>query len=105
MPLFPVRWWLMMPAWLLTVATARLFVAVAGGGASVEDANGQSTPIRVGAETLSEAVVATGFAPNEASLRPMVRGISAVGSRARTVRMLGSAAIMLAWVACGRLSA
>ena len=35
----------------------------------------------------------------------MVRGIGAVGARARTVRMLGSAAIMLAWVACGRLSA
>ena len=57
------------------------------------------------AEPLSDAVVATGFAPNEASLRPMVRGITAVGTRARTVRMLGSAAIMLAWVACGRLSA
>ena len=34
-----------------------------------------------------------------------MRGIGAVGARARTVRMLGSAAIMLAWVACGRLSA
>ena len=54
--------------------------------------------MRVGDEGLAEAVVATGFAPNEQSLRPMVRGISAVGARARTVRMLGSAAIMLAWV-------
>jgi len=43
-----------------------------------------------GNEPLAEAVVATGFAPNEASLRPMVRGIAAVGSRARTVRMIGS---------------
>ena len=77
-----------------------LFAAVAGGGATCD---GQ--PIRVGDEALSEAVVATGFAPNEASLRPMVRGIGAVGAKARTVRMLGSAAIMLAWVACGRLSA
>lgn len=34
-----------------------------------------------------------------------MRGISAVGARARTVRMLGSAALMLAYVACGRLSA
>lgn len=77
-----------------------VFSATAGGGAFL---NG--SPIRVGAEALSDAVVATGFAPNEASLRPMVRGIAAVGARARTVRMLGSAAIMLAWVACGRLSA
>ena len=77
-----------------------VFAATAGGGATLNGA-----PIHVGVETLEEAVVATGFAPNEASLRPMVRGIAAVGSKARTVRMLGSAAIMLAWVACGRLSA
>ena len=76
-----------------------LFTACAGGGTFL---NGE--PVRVGGEGLSDAVVATGFAPNERSLRPMVRGISAVGARARTVRMLGSAAIMLAWVACGRLS-
>lgn len=77
-----------------------LFSAYLGGGASL---NGE--PIRVSAEPLSDSVIATGFAPNEASLQPMVRGIIAVGTRARTVRMLGSAAIMLAWVACGRLSA
>ena len=62
-------------------------------------------PIHVSSERLADAVVATGFAPNQASLRPMARGIVAVGARARTIRMLGSAAIMLAWVACGRLSA
>lgn len=77
-----------------------LFVASAGGGATL---NGER--LSVGSERLGDAVVATGFAPNERCLRPMVRGISAVGARARTVRMLGSAAIMLAWVACGRLSA
>ena len=76
-----------------------VFSATLGGGARL---NGE--PIRCGEESLADAVVATGFAPNEASLRPMVRGIAAVGARARTVRMLGSAAIMLAWVACGRLS-
>ena len=73
---------------------------MAGGGATADGA-----PISVGDETLADAVVCTGFGPSEASLRPMVRGISAVGAKARTVRMLGSAAIMLAWVACGRLSA
>jgi len=74
--------------------------ATLGGGCTL---NG--SPVRVGVEPLADAVVATGFAPTEASLAPMVRGIAAVGARARTVRMLGSAAIMLAWVACGRLSA
>jgi myo-inositol-1(or 4)-monophosphatase len=77
-----------------------IFSCSAGSGAFL---NGDR--VRVGDEALCDAVVATGFAPNERSLRPMVRGISAVGARARTVRMLGSAAIMLAWVACGRLSA
>ena len=77
-----------------------VFTAQAGGGAFL---NGEQ--VRVGTEGLADAVVATGFAPNEASLRAMVRGISAVGAKARTVRMLGSAAVMLAWVACGRLSA
>jgi len=77
-----------------------IFSARAGGGAFL---NGE--PIHCGDEVLADAVVATGFAPNEASLRPMMRGIAAVGVKARTVRMLGSAAIMLAWVACGRLSA
>lgn len=77
-----------------------VFSAIAGQGAAL---NG--VPIRVGDEVLADAVVATGFAPNEASLRPMVRGMLAVGGCARTVRMLGSAAIMLAWVGCGRLSA
>ena len=50
-------------------------------------------------------MVATGFAPTQASLQPMLRGMATVGREARTLRMLGSAAIMLAWVACGRLSA
>ena len=77
-----------------------VFTAVVGQGAMLD-----GVPIKVGDETLEDAVVATGFAPNEASLRPMLRGMQAVGTRARTVRMLGSAAIMLAWVACGRLSA
>ncbi|KAG8470679.1 hypothetical protein KFE25_009100 [Diacronema lutheri] len=77
-----------------------VFSALVGQGATLNE-----QPIRVGDEPLADAVVATGFAPNEASLRPMMRGLQAVGGRARTVRMLGSAAIMLAWVGCGRLSA
>ena len=58
-----------------------VFSAVVGGGATADGA-----PISVGDETLADAVVCTGFGPSEASLRPMVRGISAVGAKARTVR-------------------
>lgn len=77
-----------------------IFAARRGAGATLD-----GEPIRVGPEALSDAVVATGFAPTQASLQPMLRGMAEVGRKARTLRMLGSAAIMLAWVACGRLSA
>ena len=73
-----------------------VFAARRGAGATL---NGE--PICVGSEALGEAVVATGFAPRQESLQPMLRGMAAVGRQARTLRMLGSAAIMLAWVACG----
>ena len=77
-----------------------VFAARRGAGATL---NGE--PICVGSEELGDAVVATGFAPTQESLQPMLRGMATVGRKARTLRMLGSAAIMLAWVACGRLSA
>ena len=76
------------------------FAATVGGGATLTvGPAGTTSPISCGVEELEDAVVATGFAPNPLSLRPMLRGIAAVGEEARTVRMLGSAAIMLAWVA------
>ncbi|KAJ1627016.1 hypothetical protein T492DRAFT_1028490, partial [Pavlovales sp. CCMP2436] len=77
-----------------------IFTACLGQGAMLDGER-----IFCGLERLEDAVVSTGFAPNEASLRPMLRGMQAVGTRCRTIRMLGSAAIMLAWVGCGRLSA
>ncbi len=92
--------WEMVVGVIVDPHAEELFTASLGNGCLL---NGK--PVCVGGEDLANAVIATGFAPNERSLRPMVRGIAAVGARARTVRMLGSAAIMLAWVACGRLSA
>ena len=43
--------------------------------------------------------------PNPGPLRASLRGISMLTTKCRSVRMLGSAAIMIAWVACGRLTA
>ena len=34
-----------------------------------------------------------------------LKGVAALMPKVRTIRMLGSAALMLAWVACGRLTA
>ena len=78
------------------------FAAVAGQGATL---NG--SPMHVSAETdVGAATVATGTGPSLAAAQPTVRGIGALlALPVRTVRMLGSAAIMFAWVACGRLTA
>jgi myo-inositol-1(or 4)-monophosphatase len=78
-----------------------LFTAVRGQGATM---NGR--PIRVGTQaTLAEAVVAMGSPPAEESYRQSLRGIHHLLPKVRTIRMLGSAALMLAWVANGRLTA
>ena len=48
----------------------------------------------------------TGYAPNAESTDNMLKGMTALAAMpVRTIRLLGSAAIMLAWVACGRLTA
>ncbi|CAN0053755.1 unnamed protein product [Heterosigma akashiwo] len=78
-----------------------MFTAVKGKGAFC---NGE--PIRVGEQgTLDEAVICAGAPPVKASLMPSLRGIQALTPKVRTLRMIGSAAIMFAWVAAGRLTA
>lgn len=56
-------------------------------------------------EALSDAVILAGAPPDPRSAAPAARGIAAVMPKCRTIRMLGSAALMYAWVACGRCSA
>mmetsp|Transcript_1721 Transcript_1721/g.2183 ORF Transcript_1721/g.2183 Transcript_1721/m.2183 type:complete len:297 (+) Transcript_1721:204-1094(+) len=78
-----------------------MFTAIKGRGAFVNN-----QPISVGnQEILDEAVVCAGSPPNPLSLAPSLRGIQALTPKIRTLRMLGSAAIMFAWVACGRITA
>ena len=45
-----------------------------------------------------------GSPPGEESLNMSLLGIKALMPKVRTIRMLGSAALMLAWVANGRLT-
>ena len=54
---------------------------------------------------MKNAVLCTGSPPNIDSLNGCLKAQMAVSSQCRTVRILGSAAIQLAWVACGRMSA
>jgi len=77
-----------------------LFTAVKGRGAYM---NG--TPIKVGQQSdIGDAIVAMGSPPGVESMEMSLKGVSALMPKVRTIRMLGSAAIMLAWVANGRLT-
>jgi myo-inositol-1(or 4)-monophosphatase len=86
---------------VLNPVTGELFTAQAGGGARL---NGR--PIRVNLETrISESLLATGF-PYDLGY-----GFDALGKRflrclraARGIRRLGSAALDLCYVACGRFA-
>jgi len=78
-----------------------LFTATKGGGSFL---NGN--PIRVGEQSkLGDAVVAMGSPPGEQSMKMSLIGVQALMPKVRTIRMIGSAAIMLAWIANGRLTA
>lgn len=79
-----------------------LYTAVRGRGAHC---NGQT--IKVGEATaLAQAVVAMGSPPGEESMQKSMAAVAQLMPRVRTLRFLGSAAIMLAWVAhYGRLTA
>lgn len=78
-----------------------LFAAAKGKGATLGNNALSVSP----ATSLAEAVVYAGAPPNPLSLAPSLRGIRALAPRIRTIRMLGSAALMLAYVAAGRGSA
>ena len=78
-----------------------MFTAIKGHGAYL---NGKS--INVGEqEEIGDAIVAMGSPPAPESLEMSLRGIKVLMPKVRTIRMLGSAALMLAWVANGRLTA
>lgn len=56
-------------------------------------------------QELQDSVVCTGSPPNIDSLNACLRATNLISAKVRTVRMIGSAAIMLAWVAMGRCTA
>lgn len=77
-----------------------LFTAIKGRGAFMNGGR-----ITVGKQDLiGDAIVAMGSPPAPESLRMSLKGAEALMPVVRTIRMLGSAAVMLAWVANGRLT-
>lgn len=77
------------------------FTAVKGRGAYL---NGKR--INVGTQsTIGDAIVAMGSPPAVESMEMSLAALPVLMPKVRTIRMLGSAALMLAWVANGRLTA
>ena len=79
--------------------TDELFCARQGGGAHL---NGQSIQVSREAQ-LRRALIATGFPYEKSALEPLVRRVLAVLRHCADIRRLGSAALDICWVACGRL--
>jgi myo-inositol-1(or 4)-monophosphatase len=79
-------------------AAARCFKATTGGGAFLND-----TPIRVSrVDALRSALLVTGFPPGMRGRADLLRLFEEFCSESHSVRRLGSAALDLAYVACGR---
>lgn len=57
------------------------------------------------ATVLRQALVATGFPYTKDKLAPLIRRLDRVLHHCRDIRRIGSAAIDICWVACGRLDA
>ena len=55
--------------------------------------------------SLGDAIIAMGSPPALESMDMSLRALPTLMPKVRTIRMLGSAALMLAWVANGRLTA
>lgn len=65
-------------------------------------------PLRVDADddvSLGDAVVGLESPAGDGAMRQALRGFGALAPRVRTVRLLGSTAVCLPWVAAGRLTA
>ncbi len=81
--------------------TDELWTAIRGGPARL---NGRI--IRVSRRSrLEEAVIAMGFSKSQENLEKSLPHLNRLARRARKIRIMGSAALELAYVACGRLDA
>jgi myo-inositol-1(or 4)-monophosphatase len=78
-----------------------LFVAEKGKGAYLKGKRMQVS----GEAKLSDSLIATGFpADSDFALPLNLKGVQAVAPKARNIRVAGSAALHMAYVAAGRLS-
>ena len=86
---------------MLEVNSGELFTTTKGGGAFLND-----RPIHVSKTALlSESLISTGFPYEVDDVAPLIRTLGHMMRFGRGVRRMGSAALDLAYVACGRFDA
>ena len=86
---------------VLEVNSGELFTTTKGGGAFLND-----RPIHVSKTALlSESLISTGFPYEVDDVAPLIRTLGHMMRFGRGVRRMGSAALDLAYVACGRFDA
>ncbi len=85
---------------------SELFTAEHGKGASVTDARGSSTRLAVSAaRELRDSVLSCGFTKDVETVKRGAEALPVLAGRVRKMRITGSAALDLAYVACGRFDA
>ncbi len=91
----------MMLSTVLEVNSEELFSATKGGGAYLND-----SPIHVSSTSqLSDSLISTGFPYEVDDVAPLIRTLGHMMRFGRGLRRMGSAALDLAYVACGRFDA
>uniref|UniRef100_UPI00058B4CFF inositol monophosphatase family protein n=1 Tax=Ilumatobacter nonamiensis TaxID=467093 RepID=UPI00058B4CFF len=83
------------------VLRAETFSASTGNGARCDG----RTIVTNSVDDLSQALVATGYSYDAATRAAQAAVVSRVLPAARDIRSMGSAALQLCWVACGRVDA
>lgn len=80
------------------------FYAWQGGGAYVEKGQGPSEPLHVGRSSISDALLCLQLPYNSDAYKPVIQHlIDHFYGRVASIRMIGSAAMALCYVAAGRL--
>ena len=79
--------------------TDEMFCACRGEGSQL---NGEAIQVSEERE-LRRALIATGFPYDKSALKPLIRRVDAVLHNCADIRRLGSAALDICWLACGRL--
>eukprot|EP00977_Amphora_coffeiformis_P001152 scaffold244_cov172-Amphora_coffeaeformis.AAC.5 len=79
-----------------------MFTAVKGQGASV---NGQPLTVAMGITDVKDSIINAGCPADPNAFAASMRGIAALNSKCRGLRMIACSALTTAWIAAGRLTA